>query len=172
MRVLAELEEAEALVTRRSTQPRGALRVTVPAAFGRLHIAPLVPEFLRRYPELRLTLHLSDGIVNLIDEGYDLAIRIGDMKDSNPARILFVDFLEFLLQIGGSFPWFGPATIVGLALLEGLAQLSAQLGRIRVSMGRDHMLNRRFEKLLLAVGGKCNGAVDLARGFPAVDMFA
>lgn len=92
VRVLAELEEAEALVTRRSTQPRGALRVTVPAAFGRLHIAPLVPEFLRRYPELRLTLHLSDGIVNLIDEGYDLAIRIGDMKDSNlVARHLGVD---------------------------------------------------------------------------------
>lgn len=83
VRVLAELEEAEALVTRRSTQPKGTLRVTVPAAFGRLHIAPLVPEFLRRYPELRLTLHLSDGIVDLIDEGYDLAIRIGDMKDSN-----------------------------------------------------------------------------------------
>lgn len=64
----------------------------MPAAFGRLHIAPLVPEFLRRYPELRLTLHLSDGIVNLIDEGYDLAIRIGDMKDSNlVARHLGVD---------------------------------------------------------------------------------
>ncbi len=92
VRVLAELEEAEALITKGSRQPKGTLRVTVPAAFGRLHIAPLVPRFLRRYPELRLSLHLSDGIVDIIDDGYDVAVRIGEMKDSNlVARRLGVD---------------------------------------------------------------------------------
>jgi len=83
VRVLADLEEVEALITRGSHQPKGTLRVTVPAAFGRLHIAPLVPEFLRRYPDLRLSLHLTDNIVDLIGEGFDVALRIGDMKDSN-----------------------------------------------------------------------------------------
>lgn len=92
VRVLVELEEAEALITRGSRQPRGTLRVTVPSAFGRLHIAPLVPEFLRRYPELRLSLHLTDHVVDLIEEGFDMALRIGDMKDSNlVARQLGID---------------------------------------------------------------------------------
>ncbi|MHB9117711.1 MAG: LysR family transcriptional regulator [Burkholderiales bacterium] len=92
VRVLAELEEAEALITKGSRQPKGTLRVTVPAAFGRLHIAPLVPKFLRRYPELRLSLHLSDGIVDIIEDGYDVAVRIGEMKDSNlVARHLGID---------------------------------------------------------------------------------
>ncbi len=82
-RVLAELEEGETLVTRASQTPVGTLRVTVPAAFGRLHIAPLVPEFLSRYPQLKLSLHLSDGVVDLINDGYDLAVRIGELGDSN-----------------------------------------------------------------------------------------
>lgn len=82
VRILAELEEAETLLGQGS-QPSGTLRVTVPAAFGRLHIAPLVPEFLNRYPNIRLSLHLSDQHVDLIDEGYDLAVRIGELRDSN-----------------------------------------------------------------------------------------
>lgn len=83
VRILAELEEAEALIGQGSRQPSGLLRVTVPAAFGRLHVAPLVPEFLARYPNVRLALHLSDQHVDLIDEGYDLAVRIGELRDSN-----------------------------------------------------------------------------------------
>lgn len=92
VRALAELEEAEALITHGNGLPKGTLRVTVPAAFGRLHIAPLVPGFLARYPDLRLSLHLSDSTVDVIDAGYDLAVRIGDRKDSSlVARHLGVD---------------------------------------------------------------------------------
>lgn len=83
LRILAELEEAETLITRGNSQPTGILRVTVPAAFGRLHIAPLVPEFLERHPKVRLSLHLSDQPVDMIDEGYDLAVRIGDLRDTS-----------------------------------------------------------------------------------------
>jgi DNA-binding transcriptional LysR family regulator len=83
VRILAELEEAETLISQGSRQPSGTLRVTVPAAFGRQHIAPLVPEFLGRYPNVRLALHLSDQHVDLIEEGYDLAVRIGELRDSN-----------------------------------------------------------------------------------------
>ncbi len=76
VRILAELEEGEELVTRGSKEPKGNLKVTMPAAFGRLHIAPLVPEFLTRYSAIKLTLHLSDSLVDIIDQGYDLAVRI------------------------------------------------------------------------------------------------
>ena len=83
VRILAELEEGEERVTRGSKEPKGNLKVTMPAAFGRLHIAPLVPEFLTRYPAIKLTLHLTDSIVDIIDQGYDLAVRIGELKDSS-----------------------------------------------------------------------------------------
>lgn len=83
VRILAELEEGEELVTRSSKEPKGNLKVTVPAAFGRLHVAPLVPEFLARYPAIKLTLHLSDSLVDIINQGYDLAVRIGELKDSS-----------------------------------------------------------------------------------------
>jgi len=83
VRILAELEEGEERVTRGSKEPKGNLKVTVPAAFGRLHIAPLVPEFLARYPAVKLTLHLTDSLVDIIDQGYDLAVRIGELKDSS-----------------------------------------------------------------------------------------
>jgi len=83
VRILAELEEGEELVTRGSKQPKGNLKVTVPSAFGRLHVAPLVSEFLARYPAIKLTLHLSDSLVDIIDQGYDLAVRIGELKDSS-----------------------------------------------------------------------------------------
>ncbi|WP_437560125.1 substrate binding domain-containing protein [Acidithiobacillus sulfuriphilus] len=90
--MLSELEEAESLITFGSRQPKGTLRVTVPAAFGRLHIAPLVPVFLRRHPDLHLCLHLSDNIVDIIEERYDVAVRIGEMKDSKlVARNLCAD---------------------------------------------------------------------------------
>jgi DNA-binding transcriptional LysR family regulator len=55
--------------------PRGVLRVTAPVALGRQHIAPIIPPFLQRYPEIRLELDLSDRLVNLPQEGFDLAIR-------------------------------------------------------------------------------------------------
>ena len=83
VRILAELEEGEELVTRGSKEPKGNLKVTVPSAFGRLHVAPLVAEFLARYPSIKLTLHLSDSLVDIIDQGYDLAVRIGDLRDSS-----------------------------------------------------------------------------------------
>jgi DNA-binding transcriptional LysR family regulator len=83
LRILAELDEAEVLITGGDREPTGRLRVTVPAAFGRLHVAPLVAVFRDRYPKVRLSLHLSDQQIDLIEEGYDLAVRIGDPSDSS-----------------------------------------------------------------------------------------
>lgn len=84
-RVLAEIEEADAAVSAGRVEPQGALKVAMPASFGHQHLAPLIPEFARRYPKVQLALSLSDRNVNLIEEGFDLAIRIAHLEDSSLA---------------------------------------------------------------------------------------
>jgi len=84
-RILAEIDEADAAVTSRRVEPQGVLKVALPASFGHKHIAPLVPRFAERYPKIDLALSLSDRSINLIDEGFDLAIRIAELKDSSLA---------------------------------------------------------------------------------------
>jgi len=64
-------------------EPVGQLKIVVPMSFGMLHIAPLIPEFLKRYPKTEIDLVMDDKPVNLIAEGYDLAIRTGDLPESN-----------------------------------------------------------------------------------------
>lgn len=81
--ILSLVEEAEDFVTRRNTNARGVLKITAPTSFSRLHIAPLLPEFLTRYPEIQLDVHLTDNFVDIIREGYDVAIRIGELQDSS-----------------------------------------------------------------------------------------
>jgi DNA-binding transcriptional LysR family regulator len=81
--ILSLCEEAEDFVSRRNTKPRGALKVTAPTSFSRLYIAPRLQEFLERYPEVNLDLHLTDHLEDIIREGFDLAIRIGELQDSS-----------------------------------------------------------------------------------------
>jgi DNA-binding transcriptional LysR family regulator len=81
-RIVAEMEQVELAIAQRDALPQGTLKVTVPASFGRQHIAPVVPKFLKRYPLLRLNLNMTDEIVDLLDERVDLAIRIMELKDS------------------------------------------------------------------------------------------
>jgi len=90
-RILQELNEAEALVAQGSQHPNGHLRVSAPAGFGRKHVAPLIPDFLARYPDVTLSLDLSDRLVALIEERYDCAIRIGELTDSNVIGIRLAD---------------------------------------------------------------------------------
>ena len=84
-RILAEIDEADAAVTSRRIEPQGVLKVALPASFGHQHIAPLVPRFAQRYPKVELALSLSDRSINLIEEGFDLAVRIAELKDSSLA---------------------------------------------------------------------------------------
>jgi DNA-binding transcriptional LysR family regulator len=77
LRILREVEDAELLVAGLSEVPRGLLRVSAPVYFGQLHVAPLLAELLKANPELRLELSLSDRFVDLVAEGFDLAVRIG-----------------------------------------------------------------------------------------------
>jgi DNA-binding transcriptional LysR family regulator len=82
-RVVAEAAAAEQAVTHLAAAPRGVLRVNAPMSFGVLHVAPAVPELLAACPELALDLTLNDRRVDLIEEGYDMAIRIGALGDSS-----------------------------------------------------------------------------------------
>ena len=84
-RLLAEIDDAETAVAAGRVTPRGVLKVAIPASFGSRHITPLVPAFAERYPEVQLQLSLSDRNVHLIEEGFDLAIRIADLEDSSLA---------------------------------------------------------------------------------------
>ncbi len=82
-RILAELEEAETAVSERSAKASGQLIISAPAGFGRQHVAPLIPSFLSEHREVKLTLNLSDRVVDLIGEGIDVAVRIANLNDSN-----------------------------------------------------------------------------------------
>jgi DNA-binding transcriptional LysR family regulator len=80
------IEDLEALTSdlRQSAEEvSGTLRVTLPAAFGRQYISPLMPEFLARHPRLRLSIDLSDAMQDLVAEGFDLGLRIGTLEDSS-----------------------------------------------------------------------------------------
>lgn len=86
-RVLAEVEDAEAAISARQQHPSGKLAITAPVLFGRLHVAPLVTDFLTQYTRVKAELLLLDRIVDLIDEGLDLAVRIGELADSSLVAI-------------------------------------------------------------------------------------
>ena len=76
IRITEEAAQAAEVVGRLQSEPRGVLRVTAPVAFGRLHVGPAVAEFLSRYPRLKLDMTITDRMVDLVSEGYDVAIRI------------------------------------------------------------------------------------------------
>ena len=81
-RILADVAEAEQAVSQMRGEVRGTLRVNVPVAFGRLHVAPLIADFLAEHPNLSMEVIHNDRYVDLIEEGVDLAVRIGELKDS------------------------------------------------------------------------------------------
>jgi DNA-binding transcriptional LysR family regulator len=73
---------ARASVGRAQGEPQGRLRVSMPSSFGRQHVSPVIPAFLRRYPGVSVDLRLTDQLVDLVDAGVDVAIRLGALKDS------------------------------------------------------------------------------------------
>jgi DNA-binding transcriptional LysR family regulator len=82
-RILEQVAEAERTAAGEYSAPRGDLAVTAPIVFGRLHVLPVVTDFLARYPEINIRLMLSDRNVHLIEEHVDVAIRLGVLPDSN-----------------------------------------------------------------------------------------
>jgi DNA-binding transcriptional LysR family regulator len=82
-RILADLVEADQSVSRMQAAPRGRLRVNAPMSFGYLHLAAAIPDFLVRHAEVSVELTMNDRFVDLVDEGFDMAVRIGSLADSS-----------------------------------------------------------------------------------------
>ncbi len=105
--MVAEAEQAEQAVSFLAEAPRGTLFVSAPVSFGTLHILPGLPDFLRRYPELRVEVTLNDRIVDLIEEGFDIGVRIGKLEDSAlisrrlaPSRRVLIAAPDYLARHG------------------------------------------------------------------------
>jgi DNA-binding transcriptional LysR family regulator len=90
-RLLADLASAEASVSAGGVKASGHLRVTAPAGFGRRHVAPLVPAFIAAHPDVSLSLNLSDRVVDIVNEGFDCAVRVGDLPDSSLVSVRLAD---------------------------------------------------------------------------------
>ena len=90
-RILADVANAEASVSAGGVKASGHLRITAPAGFGRRHVAPLVPQFHQDHPEVTISLNLSDRVVDLAGEGFDCAVRVGDMPDSSLVSVRLAD---------------------------------------------------------------------------------
>lgn len=105
--ILAEVEEAEQTVSMATLEPRGVLRVNSSTAFGQYQIQPLIPAMLEKYPDLQVQMTLSDSISNLVEEGFDVGVRIGVLMDSSlvarklgiPKRVV-VGSPEYLARYG------------------------------------------------------------------------
>jgi DNA-binding transcriptional LysR family regulator len=90
-RLLADLANAEASVSAGGVKASGHLRITAPGGFGRRHVAPLVPRFRELHPEVTISLNLSDRVVDIAGEGFDCAVRVGDMPDSSLVSVRLAD---------------------------------------------------------------------------------
>lgn len=109
--IAAQIEEANAELSRRHAEPVGTLRVSAPALYGRRFLAPVVADYLCRFPSVRVDVLLADRRVNLIEEGFDLAIRVGALEDSSLAKrklgegyIHYVASPEFVRRHGALRP--------------------------------------------------------------------
>ncbi|NVO04455.1 MAG: LysR family transcriptional regulator [Rhodoferax sp.] len=90
-RLLSDLANAEASVSAGGVKASGHLRITAPAGFGRRHVAPLIPKFYELHPEVTISLNLSDRVVDIAGEGFDCAVRVGDMPDSSLVSVRMAD---------------------------------------------------------------------------------
>ncbi len=86
-RILADVEDAELSVQQDQQVVRGELRLTAPVQFGQLHVMPALTTFLQRHPQVRVDLLLLDRVVDLVEEGIDLAVRIGQLADSSMVAV-------------------------------------------------------------------------------------
>ena len=81
--IVMEIDEAEAEARSLTATPKGDLRITVPTMFGGMYVAPVISEFLATYPEINLDIKFDENMVDLVKEGIDVAIRLGDLQDSS-----------------------------------------------------------------------------------------
>lgn len=138
-RILAEIEEAEEAAAAGQAEPRGVLRLNAPVSFGTQHIAPLLGQFADLHPKVRLDIGLNDRVVDLIEEGWDVAVRIGIPRDGSlvsrrlaPCRTVVCAAPAYLAARGT------PQTLADLSGHNCLGYtLSERMGTGRWSFGPD-----------------------------------
>ena len=96
-RIYADAEETEDFGRKASSRPRGLVKLAAPLSFGARWVAPLLPEFFRRYPDIAVDLHLTDAQTDLIGDGFDAALRIAVMKDSSLVARQIVAVRRFIV---------------------------------------------------------------------------
>lgn len=134
--ILAGIEEAEAYVTRRNTIPRGTLKLTAPTAFGRMHIAPYLGDFLDQYPDITLDLDLSDNFVDIVGEGFDAAIRVAELEDSSLVARKLAPNHRVICAAPGYLEKRGePKTLADLSNHNCLAPIAQEVWRLQGSEG-------------------------------------
>lgn len=82
-RIISEVDEADEAAAGVNAEPRGHLAITAPVLFGKMHVLPGIVEFLQRYPEIEVSAVFLDRVVNLLEEGFDVGVRIGELPDSS-----------------------------------------------------------------------------------------
>lgn len=146
-RILDDLATAEAAVTSYQIAPRGMLRVNAPMSFGMLHLSNALADFMDQFPELSVHLALNDRFIDLVEEGFDVAVRIGDLPDSSliarricPIRLMLCAAPSYLEERGA------PATAEDLAdhdcLIYGYMENSATW-RLTDDAGKEHRVSVR-----------------------------
>ena len=115
--ILEDVAETEGLVSTTSVEPRGRLRINAPVSFGILHLAPLWPRFMQRYPEVELDIALIDRVVDIVEEGFDLAIRISRAGTADHAARKLATSTNILCASPGYLKHWGqpeiPADLLG-----------------------------------------------------------
>ena len=111
VRIAAEAAQANEVVMQLQSTPLGVLKITAPVAFGRLHVAPAAVEYLARYPRVKLDIRITDRVVDLVDEGYDIAIRIAREPSPHFVASELAPVRRVVCATPGYFKRFGvPAT--------------------------------------------------------------
>ena len=143
-RILADVEEAERAAEGERTRPSGRLVVSAPVGFGRLHVGPVMAAYLRRHGEVSAELRLEDRVVNLVEDGIDLAVRIGLLADSSLVARHVGEMRRIVVASPGYLKRHGepatPAEIAGHQTIQFGA--GAATGEWRfVAQGREFRLN-------------------------------
>ncbi len=166
LRILPEIEEAEASVASQRVDARGLLRMNIPLSFGTRFIAPLLPAFSQQHPALKVELGLNDSVVDLLDGGWDMAIRIGRLADSPLQARKLADCVEWVCAAPSYLDKRGvPRRVADLAQhnclgytlsswAEGKVWAFGHDGSVRIMINGDLAANNGDALLAAAVGGQ------------------
>lgn len=166
--ILSLVEEAEDYVSRRNTKPRGTLKISAPTSFNARHIAPHLPTFLARYPDIEVDVQLTDTFADIIREGFDLAIRIGELEDSSLVARKLASEVRIMCATPGYLAKAGtPKKLEDLAAHNCLLAGAQDLWRLEGPDGRHEVRvsgNLRSNSAELVRGGLLQGLGIALRG--------